>query len=538
MRGTDHWSTILGLEEPWFVERVAIDSPSRRVDLVLSLNFVKKSFFDSTHCCPKCGTEYPGDVKMQVLRHLNLGDMRAYLEIPVFGGLSNAPRKCPCARTWNSPGSRFTLAMERHIENALRLLKSLEAVTTITGITLEEAREFNGRRSVLREGAGTQAGVRQASQNGIEVSYLEESEEAAPAPAAAPAPKPAAAGVPPPDSHPVWLRIAVGQTPVRTHDIALRLLLEQVRLSLAANPTAVAQFAAIRMVRQYFVKYWARYGTAFLRFLAPGGAASASAPAAPDIPHENDPCWQRLLDGSVTVGGDALGLNMLLERLRLYLGAGATAEERLAAARSLRQYFAKYRHRLRPALDILRAAGAQPAPRGPARPLPEEGDPCWQRWLGGEIEIRTEHVGLSFLIERLRQALAADPSPAAAGFAARTLRQFFSKYEGRLGREIEQLPGLAAPGGGGEVRDRGNVVEFVEIPPDDHPSWRQLINGQVELATGALGLKLLLEQVRLSLGADPSEATLQAGTRVMRQYFLKNRARHRREIEQLKIANN
>jgi hypothetical protein len=137
------------------------------------------------------------------------------------------------------------------------------------------------------------------------------------------------------------------------------------------------------------------------------------------------------------------------------------------------------------------------------------------------------------LLERIRLTIGRAPSAAARLAAARVLRQYFEKYRTRHDAELKLLVAeevLYQPDSSGQV------VEFVEVPPENHPSWDKLIRGELQIRTEALGLKMLLERVRLSLGSEPTEALRLAAARVLRQYFIKHRSRHRAELEQLKAA--
>ncbi|MDZ7736473.1 MAG: hypothetical protein U5P41_10490 [Gammaproteobacteria bacterium] len=54
--------------------------------------------------------------------------------------------------------------------------------------------------------------------------------------------------------------------------------------------------------------------------------------------------------------------------------------------------------------------------------------------------------------------------------------------------------------------------------------------------TDAVGLKMMLERIRLSIENNPSEASRLAGAKILRQYFIKHQSKHRAELEQLRAA--
>jgi hypothetical protein len=83
---------------------------------------------------------------------------------------------------------------------------------------------------------------------------------------------------------------------------------------------------------------------------------------------------------------------------------------------------------------------------------------------------------------------------------------------------------------------RTGAAQDVTIPDINHPSWQRLINGEVEIVTDAVGLKMMLERIRLSIENNPSQASRLAGAKILRQYFIKHQNKHRAELAQLRAA--
>lgn len=569
MLDTELFRNILKLPEPWQVEEVRVDKPSNRIDIRIDLVRRKTSFFNKQISCPRCHRPLPeatGDSR--VLRHLNIGEMRAYLTVPVVRSESANQNDCGCRRAWSKPGSRFTVEMERLIVEGLHLLRSLEAVSKLYSVNAADVRDVNAQYNIIsfdKPAAPAQAPAVAYAQahfddGGLEVAYIEDdavdpaSEEITqPIAPTAPPPPPlqsTGAGVPaaiPPESDGVWQRIIenTGQSAVET--LGLKMLLEQIRLSLASNSSISARLAGARILRLYFIKHWRQSHNELSRLLEQHrtvATTAALAIPAVEIPPENDPGWQYLIAGRVPIRADAVALKMLIERLRLTIGAKPTVASRLAGARILREFFLKHHARHRNELTQVIAAGrahmrqaAAPPPKSDA-PLsvevPSDTARCWQLLIDGQLDIHSSAVGLTMLLERVRLTIGRTPSPAARLAAARVLRQYFEKYKTRLEPELRLLSAEEVLVHASSTN--GQVVEFVEVPPESHPSWDKLIRGELQIRTEALGLKMLLERVRLSLGAEPTEALRMAAARVLRQYFIKHRSRHRAELEQLKAA--
>ncbi|MBL8480768.1 MAG: hypothetical protein JNJ60_01120, partial [Rhodocyclaceae bacterium] len=97
----------------------------------------------------------------------------------------------------------------------------------------------------------------------------------------------------------------------------------------------------------------------------PQAAAAAAAPAAdaaaPDIVPETDPIWAQLADGSIDIDIRALGLKLLLTRVRNQVKSISDREVLALKRRELHRFFIKNARTLGHELDQLRALAA---PRG------------------------------------------------------------------------------------------------------------------------------------------------------------------------------
>jgi len=535
---------VLKLHDPWQVEAVQVDKPSNRIDVDLGFG-TGNSLLRKRRVCPRCRTPLPPprEHNRVVLRHMNFGEMRTYLSVPVMPS-----GDCACQRSWGKPGSRFTHEMERVIVEALRMLNSVSAVSRLLSIVPGDVREVNSRNRILEtdEPHGARAaaiayGKAHFDDGGLEVAYLDHEADEQPVVTAAPVAatvSPASEWVPI-ESHPVWQRLIDEPSAVRVRALGLKMLLEQIRLTVASNPTEKSRIAGARILRQYFVKHWNRHRDELSQLLdlaVPGTlTANVASRTEPEPPPETHASWQDMIDGRILVHTDAIGLKMLLERLRQSIGSQPTPAIRLASARILRQYFIKHATRHCTELAQLQAHTGEPRRQVPVKALaevPAETARCWQLLIDGDLNIQSNAVGLTMLLERIRLTLGRSPSNPARLAAARVLRQYFEKYRARHDRELAVLE--RAENGPASVG--GQVVEFVEVPAENHPSWQRLINGELQMKTDALGLKMLLERVRLSLGPHPTEALRLAAARVLRQYFIKHRSRHRAELEQLKAA--
>jgi transposase len=115
MRDTTFFSRLLALGHPWTVRRVFLDTHRRRIDLYL----VHRR--NASFTCPVCSQPTPlrDHAATRSWRHLDHGGCPTWLH-------ANLPRvACPAHGLrrvhvpWTLPGSRFTIAFERHAIDVL-----------------------------------------------------------------------------------------------------------------------------------------------------------------------------------------------------------------------------------------------------------------------------------------------------------------------------------------------------------------------------------------------------------------------------------
>lgn len=347
----------------------------------------------------------------------------------------------------------------------------------------------------------------------------------------------------PPESAPVWQQLIDGDLRLDTRVVGLQMMIERVRQSIERNPTQANRLAGARILRQFFSKHQNRL-EAEIRQLggqAPAGdtaTPTAPAPATDDgnveaaLPGERDPVWQQLISGDINIESEVISLKMLLERVRQAVSRNPGPSNRVAAAKILRQYFVKNRHRHDAEIRQLQAGADAAAAQAAPVTLPTEDHPNWQRLINGDIALQTDAVSLKMLLERIRQAIARKPSETNRLAGARMLHQYFSKNQHRHAEEIRLLAGEQAPAEPAATVDEHSG----QVPAINHPSWQRLINGELQIMTEAVGLKMMLERIRLSIEHNPSEASRLAGAKILRQYFIKHQHKHRAELDQLRAA--
>jgi transposase len=115
MRDIVFFSKLLALKNPWRVDRLSLDTKRRRIDVWIIHR--RNAFFR----CPDCGNRCPlyDHVPSRSWRHLDHGDCLTWLhaQLPrVACPMHGVRRVCV---PWALPGSRFTIAFERHAIDVL-----------------------------------------------------------------------------------------------------------------------------------------------------------------------------------------------------------------------------------------------------------------------------------------------------------------------------------------------------------------------------------------------------------------------------------
>jgi len=135
MRDTELYQRVLGLTEPWSVERVDLNVVSRRVDV-----WVEHAAGVSWPC-PQCRQLLAGydHAEERIWRHLDTCQFETYVHARI-------PRvQCPThgvlnvAVPWAEARSRFTLLMECLIINVLRECSTVSGACTLVNISWDEA---------------------------------------------------------------------------------------------------------------------------------------------------------------------------------------------------------------------------------------------------------------------------------------------------------------------------------------------------------------------------------------------------------------
>lgn len=135
MNDVELYERVLGLEEPWRVERVQLNLKQQRVDVWLTHEAGVK------WACPRCGKSWAthDHVAERTWRHLDTCQFQTHVHARI-------PR-VQCAEhgvvqtrvPWAEPHGRFTLLFERWIIEVLSETKTISGACVLLGISWDEA---------------------------------------------------------------------------------------------------------------------------------------------------------------------------------------------------------------------------------------------------------------------------------------------------------------------------------------------------------------------------------------------------------------
>ncbi len=135
MQDTKLFETILGIQSPWKIGRVVLDTEGERVDLWA------EHAEDTRWPCPECGQEFScrDHAEERVWRHLDTCQYQTFLHarVPRINCPTHGVRQVQVP--WAEARSRFTLLMERLVIDLIQQCSTVIGACRIAGISWDEA---------------------------------------------------------------------------------------------------------------------------------------------------------------------------------------------------------------------------------------------------------------------------------------------------------------------------------------------------------------------------------------------------------------
>lgn len=443
MQHLDFCRQILELSDPWQVDSIKIDQPSRRLDIYIGFGVSKKSRFGlaplndffrgaGQRTCSHCSTPLPatGVFATVCLRHLPIAGMRTFLHVPSPGTVRSSHPNCFCMRKWAASDTEFTEAMRDYVLGVLRTVPNSNTAAQLTGISHREVQqicEASGFTPARPEQApGCDIGVKTAAaRSGLPIRDI---------------------AIVPDENHPGWTRLISGKLTIEADSIALRMLLQRMHADLEEKTDRESQLAWTRTLRTFFLKNQQLLRREIEQLNDNAVALVAAAEVEQDsmVPDVDERVWQELINGDLSLPEGSVSSKMLLARIRHGITRDPSEANRREGAAALRQYFLKNRQRLVTEISFLNGEKTRVQ-----HELPESGDqdsavpsiahPCWQRLIDGDIHLVADTLALKMLLGQIRRSLDKNQSASSMLACTKLLRHYFLKHRNLHQKDLETL---------------------------------------------------------------------------------------------------
>ncbi|MEK8052646.1 hypothetical protein AACH10_20520 [Ideonella sp. DXS22W] len=272
---------------------------------------------------------------------------RRWEHLPLLGQrcqvlLSLAPDEAAPEAPWTGEeGQQFSRALSRQVIDLLLAGATIEQLCVLLKLPVADLWRFKFRL----EGGGAPAPAAPAQAGVATAASATRVPVAAVAAPPAPQPRPVMA-VPatpvPVATSPLWRALLLGRVALEVRALSLRLLLSKLQREAALHQDADLHAQAAADLHRYVLRNQATLGheLAQLHALAQGadgGLGDAAARGA--LPAVTDPLWMELLQGQRALEVRALGLKLLLSKLRNQIDVIHDDEVRMVKLVELHRYF-------------------------------------------------------------------------------------------------------------------------------------------------------------------------------------------------------
>lgn len=131
MQDAKLYEQILGLSDPWFVDRVELNLAAQRVDVFVEHR--DRAMWQCPHCEATCPLYDHGPSR--TWRHLDTCQLQTHLHARPPRIECKEHGVCNVALPWAEPGGRFTLLMERFVIELLQHCRNIEAACHLSGLS-------------------------------------------------------------------------------------------------------------------------------------------------------------------------------------------------------------------------------------------------------------------------------------------------------------------------------------------------------------------------------------------------------------------
>ena len=297
----DHmlFARLLGVASPWRVTEVLLSEASRTLTVRVELPPAPAGLFSRRPAAPV----------RRLLRweHVALAGMRCKVMAALREGnvLPQAP--------WSADdGQTYTRGLQRQIMDLLLAGATPEQLAVLLRLPFADVWRYKFR---LDQGHARPA-------------------QAQPAP------------VLPPADAPVWMALLHDRVALDVRALGLRLLLAKLQREAALHGDADLHRQAALELQRYFERGQATLGHEIAQLAVLAAEPLVAASPSHALPEPSDPLWMALLDGRCALDVRALGLRLLLARLRAQIHSLTDDDVRMLKLVELHRYFTRHQSAL------------------------------------------------------------------------------------------------------------------------------------------------------------------------------------------------
>ncbi len=247
------------------------------------------------------------------------------------------------------------------------------------------------------------------------------------------------------------------------------------------------------------------------------------------LPTEVDPIWNKVLSNRVFIRTSVLPLKLLLSKSELAIRSGKGVDF-FEIIMQLRNFFIANIHLMDDEIDQLCGFNSENMKSRLRQRkskqrlvLPSLMNPLWFNVLSGNLELKSPHVPLNFLISRQQEAFLKSNTLDEKIQAIDTLRKYFRKHYRSLKSELLFINRVLEIPGQSQWR----------LPAADHEVWNKILQDKNFIPSNHVAYRMLLATLRsrVSLSSDP-RVKVQAVLRI-RDFLCQNKNAMRNEINNI-----
>jgi hypothetical protein len=326
---------LLGIRPPWSVQTVLTSADQRVLSVQVGRHRPAPRFWMRRETPPP-------------LRHIR------WEHLPILGQrcqvvLALAPDDFVPEAPWTGEsGQQFSRALSRQVIDLLLAGATVEQLCVLLRLPVADLWRFKFRLDGGKPAAAVVATTVATTATAVAASTAATSAPAQSATAVMPPRRPQddeartrTEHEVPPAASPLWLALLLGRVPLEVRALSLRLLLSKLQREAGLHRDADLHAQAAADLHRYVLRNQSLLGheLAQLRVLSRGAGAAQAGGAQAALPAVTDPLWMELLQGQRALEVRALGLKLLLSKLRGQIDRIHDDDLRMVKLVELHRYF-------------------------------------------------------------------------------------------------------------------------------------------------------------------------------------------------------